>query len=311
MGKQSRLILLYGDVSPRHDGKYQWMIDGKCTCGYRPYAEKYGIIIYLTKQTVREPWEFSIINSSKVISFISKRPDAVVWSIKHGRIKDRQILSKISNKKIYYSCCAARMYNPYCDVSLVDTKSRLAKNAKLWMKGKDPAYWRPCGRKEFDYLLIGKRADKNEILFLQKLQSRVRDKRRVLWIGGHKHRDQVRSMRLKHHVEFIKFGISQKVVRDNIPKARVGILFTQHPREGFPQSFIEMTMSGVPVVYSNTGPRNKFYFFDENSVIANKGNLIEKSEYLLRHHDPEACRQCAIRNYSLEVSAHHLLDLVK
>jgi len=83
-----KLILLYGPLSSQHNGKYQMMIDGKLTCGYRPFAEKYGCIIYLSPQKTKKDWELSICNPKKVIQFINKHPDAIVWAIKHNTNRD-------------------------------------------------------------------------------------------------------------------------------------------------------------------------------------------------------------------------------
>lgn len=299
-----RIILLYGAVSSKKNGKQQRMIDGGCTCGYRPYGQKFGKIIYLSKQKVREDWEMSMTNPSEVVEYIKSQPDAVVWSIKHDPNKDKNILKKIKNRKLYYSCCKADMYNAYADVSLVDTPKRLRKNAKLWFKGKDPEYWKPVARKKYDYLLVGRRADKNELYFLEQL-NKVKHSRKVLWIGGESHKNKIKC---KHQVDCTGF-IGQDEVRDLISSARVGVLFTEHPREGFPQSLLEMTMCGVPVVYSNSGPQNSWYFFPDNTAIANKKKLINSAEGLLERADPEACRKVAIENYSLQASYEHLVSL--
>jgi hypothetical protein len=309
MGK--KLILLYGELTNIHNGKYQWMIDGTCTCGYRPYAQKYGYIVYLSPQKVKRDWEFSITNPGKLVHFIKKHPNAVVWAIKHAPGRDKQVLSKIKNRKLYYSCCASNMYNPHCNVSLVDTKQRLAKNAKIWFKGKDENFWRPTvdkANKEFDYLLIGKRADKNEIMFIRKLTRSIKDKRRILWIGGQKHQSKVDGLHTHHEVVYTPFS-GTRFVRNNMSRAKVGILFTEHKREGFPQSLLEMTMCGVPVVYNKNAPANKHYIHSGNVVLTDREHLIGKSEALLQSYDPEICRDIAINYYSLDRSAKYLLEL--
>lgn len=298
-----RLVILYGGVADQFNGKQQRMIDGLCTCGYRAYAKRFGDIIYLNRQNVREKWEHSIVDINRVIEFISRDKDAVVWSVKHDIVKDK-ILKRVSNFKLYYSCCSRNMYNNYCDFSLVDDVSRMCGNTRLFVKGKDSNYWCPGGQcKEFDYLLIGRRADKNEILFLEKLNS-VMAKRRVLWIGGIDHKDKVRC---RHEVIFTDF-LCQDAVRDNIPRAKVGILFTEHPAEGFPQSFLEMTMCGVPVVYNKHAPGNVNYFFEHNSMLVSKSNLISGAESLLGRYNPVECRKVAIEHYDLDVSYGRMID---
>ena len=306
--KKPELIILYGDFSKDKNVKQQRMIDERATCGYREYARNFGHIIYLCPQDVKHPWERVIIRPENVIKFISKYPEAVVWSVKHSPRKDQKVLSKIKNKKLYYSCNSKNMYNTSCNVSLVDTRKRIKKNAKLWFKGKDPNYWLPLSEqdKEYDYLLIGQRADKNEIHFLRKLNE-IKEKRRILWIGGKKHGKRIKST---HEVVCTNF-VSQDEVRQLIPKARVGVLFTELKVEGFPQTFLEMTMCGVPVVYNERGPRNKFYFHKDNCNLCLKADMIESAEKLLENRDPIKCRETAIEYYSLEKSYQRMVSCLK
>ena len=302
------LIILYGDISNKHNWKQQRMIDGGATCGYREYARKFGHIIYLCPQDVKLSWEHSILDPKKVIEFINKYPDAVIWSVKHSPRKDTEILSKISNKKFYYSCNSKNRYNKFCDLSLVDTIERAkGKKSVVWFKGKDPEYWKPINiKKEFDYLLIGGRADKNEFYFLREL-NQIKSKRRILWIGGKKHESKIST---NHEVICTEFS-GQDFVRDNISRCKVGVLFTELQVEGFPQSFLEMTMCGVPVVYNSLAPTNKFYFHKGNCLLTLKKNLVESAEKLLSKPRSELCRQIAIDNYSIQKSYRWILSCLK
>ncbi len=302
------LIILYGEVSNKSIWKHQRMIDGGSTCGYREYARKFGHIVYVTPQKVKLPWEHSIVEPKNIIKFISKYPDAVVWSVKTGRKKDQQVLAKIKNKKVYYSCNAKNRNSRHADINLIDTTDRITSpKFKLWFKGKDPDYWKPIhNHKEFDYLLTGHRGDKNEVFFLNRLNG-IRGKRRILWIGGEKHKHKVKT---RHEVVYTKF-LGQDAVRDNISRAKVGILFTQLKIEGFPQSFMEMTMCGLPVVYNQNAPRNGFYFHEGNCKLSSKKDLVKNAEYLLRHRDPKKCREIAITNYSIEKSYRRILSCLK
>jgi len=304
-----QIIILYGKYKPDsfHE-KQQKMIDNKTTCGYREYASKYGHIIYLTRQNVHKNWEHSITNINKVIEFCNKRPDYLVWSVKHDESGDKDlILRKIKNLKVYYSCCSLNMYNSYCNISLVDDNKRIKNNAVLHIKGKDENYWKPIKSykdKQYDYLLMGHRADKNELYFLEKINS-IKEKRNILWIGGEKHKKKISS---HHNINFTNF-IGPEEIRHLIPKAKVGILFTEHPSEGFPQSFLEMTMCGVPVIYSDTGPINKNYVHKNNCLICKKKELIICSENLLKKMSESIshlCRQEAIENYSLDISYYNM-----
>ncbi|MCD6435595.1 MAG: glycosyltransferase [Clostridiales bacterium] len=295
MSKDIKLIVLYGDVGTTSWKKAQKNIDGVQTCGYRDYAEKFGCIIYMTPQKVSKDWEHSIPDPDKVVDFIHKYPDAIVMAIKVAARRDEKILSKVKNRKLYYSCGCKNLYNSFCDISLVDIESRLGKNAKVFVKGKDKNFWKPSGKKEFDYLFIGVRGDKNESFFVNKLNS-VKKKRKILWIGGKKHRKKIKTF---HDVTYTD-KLNKEGVRDNISRAKVGVLFTESG-EGFPQSFLEMTMCGVPVVYNIKAPINKMYNHSPNNcVLANRGNLIEKSEWLLNSYDQELCRKIAIDNYSMD-----------
>jgi len=301
------LIILYGQMSDQFNWKQQRMINGGCTCGYREYAKNFGHIVYLSPQKVKLPWEHSITDSNKVIAFIKKYPKSVVWSVKHDSRKDREILAKIDNKKLYYSCNSKNRYNKFCDVSLVDTEDRLGKNAKVWFKGKDPNYWLPGTNKEFDYLLMGRRGDKNEVYFINRLRE-VKEKRRVLWIGGEAHRHRIKAT--KHDVIFTDFS-GQNAVRTLIPKAKVGILFTELSVEGFPQSYLEMTMCGIPVVYNKKAPGNKFYFHKHTCIMCSKQDIIQSAEFLLQAGVSDKCREEAIKHYSLKKSYNWMLKCLE
>ena len=295
MKRDIKLIILYGDIGTTSWKKAQNLIDGVYTCGYRDYAEKFGCIIYMTPQKVSKDWEYSMPNPSDVIEFINQYPEAIVMAIKYAPDRDSQILLNVRNKKLYYSCCNKNMYNSFCDISLVDSEKRLKRNAKLFVKGKDPDFWKPIDvSKEYDYLLIGRRGDKNESFFLSSL-NRIKKDRRILWIGGYNHR---RKIKTRHYVNYTK-PLSKEGVRDNISKAKVGILFSELG-EGFPQSFLEMTMCGVPVVYNAKAPINNIYMQSPyNCLLANRNNLIKKSEILLKTFDKNACRKVSVDNYSM------------
>jgi len=306
------LIILYGKYSPKeYSSKHQMLIDEKSVCGYRDYAEQFGHIIYMTPQKVRKPWEHCF-SEKGILDFISKYPDAIVWSVKHDPAKD-EILKKIKNKKVYYSCCAKNPYNSYCNISLVDTKERIQQNAVLYVKGKDPKFWASSydTRKEFDYLLIGKRCDKNEVYFLHELD-KVGKTRKVLWIGGEQHKSKINVNNVE--VEYTPF-LNKESVRDNILRARIGILFTELEVEGFPQSYLEMTMCGLPVVYNLKAPYNKYYFLDPScSVRTDKKHLIEAAEFLKRKYDKSMIyytRLSAAKNYSLDVSYERIKQCIK
>lgn len=287
--------------------KHQMLIDGGATCGYREYAQLYGCIIYMTPQKTKTPWEYSITDPKNVIRFIRQRPTEVVWAVKHDPKRDSEVLDKIDNKKIYYSCNSRDMYNMHCDVSLVDTPDRVAKNAKLWFKGKPSHFWRYKADKfkKFDYLLIGRRGDKNEIYFLEQL-NKVKEKREILWIGGKEFEGQVRT---HHNVTYTPL-IGPELVASRIPLCRVGILFTELKVEGFPQSFLEMTMAGVPVVYNEAAPRNEFYIHKDNCVLSSKKALVDNAELLLANRDSEACMMVAHNNYSIGKSYERILSCI-
>jgi glycosyltransferase involved in cell wall biosynthesis len=288
------------------------MIDGGTTCGYRPYAEKYGHIIYLAPQDVKEDWEHSM-TAKQAREFIGDRPDAVVWAIKHDPARDKKVLRHLSNQTLYYSCNSKNLYNKHAKISLVDTKERAkgGKNTRIHIKGKDPDFWKPVNDwKEFDYVMMGRRADKNEMLVIDHLNRDISETRRILWIGGKEHEKKIRSKR--HEVVCTEFE-GAEFVRDHISKARVGILFTAHAAEGFPQSLLEMKMCGVPVIYSTSGPYNPHYFPAGTGYVASKGDLVEKCEIQLRDTflsevaSEKVCRENAIKSFSLEASYRNLI----
>jgi len=317
-----KLIILYGAMGAKTNGKVQRMIDGGCTCGYRSYAEKFGEIIYLTPQKVSKEWEKSIIEPSRIVSYLKSQKNAVVWSVKHDKNKDRHILKHIKgiHPIFYYSCNSQNILNGVADVSLVDTPERLkkvGKNGRLYVKGKNPEFWdrgvQTIYNADFDYVLCGRRGDKNEIYFMNKLTSEVEEKRKVLWIGGSKFSKKHKPTH--HDFTFIDFS-KPSTVRTWMGTGKVGILFTELKAEGFPQTFLEMTMVGIPVVYNVSAPRNPHYFHENNVRLTKKKNLIETAEFLLEdiNEDPnirDMCRQEAIDNYSLEKSYERMLSYVK
>lgn len=299
--------MLYGGLSKERNGKQQMMIDGKCTCGYREYAKMFGCIIYLSRQDVKCDWEYSMTDAQQVIDFCKKHPEAIVWSVKHDPKKD-VILKAIPNKTVYYSCCNRNMYNNVADVSLVDTPARLRGNAKIHIKGKDKDYWWDQGDTEsiykpYDYMLVGKRGDKNEAHFINELTDKVKGKRSVLWVGGTAHKNRIKETH--HNVDLTNFG-SMEFVALSIPLGKIGILFTEHPAEGFPQTFLEMTMCGLPTIYNISAPINQAYFYEGvNTFTCKKKHLIAKAEYALKNWSEDKadmCREFAAKNYSLQVS---------
>ncbi len=292
-----KLIILYGYVGNEHNGKSQNLIEGRLTCGYREYAKKFGSIIYMTPQNVYQDWEHVMLKRSDVIDFCNEHSDAIVFCVKPHPEKEK-ILKEIKNFKIYYSCNARNCISENSDVNFVDTPGRIrANNYYLQIKGKDPDYWCPTEEeKKYDYILMGKRNDKNQSTFIDKLTEEVKDVRNVLWIGGSKFKTHSH-----HNVEYTD-PIGPDQIRKLIPLAKVGILYSEIKTEGFPQTFLEMTMSGVPVVYK--GPHNDSYFsLNTNVIMPNKKILIDSAEEFLNKWNPEVserCRKFAIENYSLD-----------
>jgi len=135
----------------------------------------------------------------------------------------------------------------------------------------------------------------------------VKEKRRILWVGGVKHKNKVVCY---HDVVYTPF-IGQDETRNNIIRAKVGVLFTELKIEGFPQSFLEMSMCGVPVVYNINGPRNEYYFHVYNHVLCSKKDIVKAAEKLLRDRDPEKCRKVSIENFRLDKSYRRMLQCIK
>jgi len=305
-----KLIILYGKISDGFNQKQQNMIDGLSTCGYRPYAEKFGDIIYLSKQNVLKSWEHCF-TPKQALEFINNNPGAIVWSVKHDPNKDQQIIKHIDfskNRVYYYSCCANNTINEWCNVSLVDTEYRLMANAQLWVKGKDPNYWKPIHTtKIYDYLLIGRRGDKNEAYFIYKLTKDVKEKRYILWIGGKEHESKINK---SHHEVVVTEFLPMDKVRDTISLAKIGILLTDLKTEGFPQSLLEMTMCGVPVLYNSNAPRNHRYHDISNIYVAPITDSIKHAEIFLKDWSLDLsikCRAFAKGHYSLEKSYESIL----
>lgn len=299
-----KLILLYGAQGSVPNKKIQGHLDGKRTCGYREYARCGGYIIYMSPQSnATQSWEKTFPMGKGVADFCNSFPDAVVWSVKYEPGK-ATILREVENFKIYYSCNARNSVDKYCDVGLVDTPERISHpKHRLHLKGKDPDFWKPLpSQKPFDYLMMGVKSNKNQHYFLKRLQWDVKSPRKVLWIGGDKGISQ-------HGIHELHCTgpIGPQKISALIPAAKVGFVYSEIPAEGFPQSFLEMTMCGVPVVYG--GPMNPRYFFPENSVVCKKKEVAVAAEHLRDTLNVEACRQVAEREYSIYKSIDYLVSL--
>ncbi len=302
-----RLILVYGRVDSSPCGKQQAMIDERWTCGYREYAKQPGVVIIYPRpqDNVKHSWEICMPGGKGLVEYCKAHSDAVIWSVKKDKRKSG-LLVQAPNFKVYYSSCAHHGVQKFADISLVDTKARRRGRSAIHLKGKDPNFWKPVDQpKKYDYLIMGKRADKNEIYFLEQLNS-IKEHRSVLWLGGIKHAKAARRTLADHHSIEVTPMYGLTAVRDHISKAKIGILYSEHPAEGFPQTFLEMTMCGVPVVYG--GPQNSYYFFPENSVRPRKKYLMPAAEELLAKHDSKACRKRAVENYSIEKSIERILS---
>jgi hypothetical protein len=283
------------------------MIDERWTCGYREYAKQPGVVIIYPRpqENIKHSWEMIMPRGEGLVDYCKSHPNAVVWSVKKDKRKNA-LMAQIPNFKVYYSSCANHGIQKFANMNLVDTKARLRGRSAIHLKGKDPSFWKPIDQpKKYDYLLMGKRADKNEIYFLQQLNS-IKKPRSVLWLGGIKHGKAARRTLADHHSIEVTPMYGMTAVRDHISKAKVGVLYSELAVEGFPQTFLEMTMCGVPVVYG--GPQNKHYFFPENCERPKKKHIIIAAEDLLTRYDPKACRKRAVENYSIEKSIEQILS---
>jgi len=302
--KYPKLIILYGRFQTTTNWKQQRMIDGGATCMYREMAQTFGEIIYLAPQKISKKWEKCFISKKTLIDYLKSFPDAVIWSVKHDLNKD-SVLNLIPNKKVYYSCCSYDMYNSKCDISLVDLPSRIKNNGKLWVKGKNPTYWKPSNNKIYDLLIMGSRGDKNELFFLKNMQQTDKEYS-ILWIGGDKFRDK--QINKKHQVCYTPF-FSMEDVRKHIPLAKMGVILSEHPAEGFPQSFLEMTMCGVPVVYLFKGSPNRVYSGNFTGIVDKHivSAVVEDKLSTWTMERSESVREYAKNNYSLEKSYESIL----
>lgn len=303
-----KLIILYGGLSDKSNAKQQMMINGGATCGYREYAEAYGEIIYLCPQVVSKPFEKSMTSPGEIVDYCNSHPETIVWSVKHDPNKT-EMLKLIKNRTLYYSCCANNMYCDSADISLVDSHSRVKDESrhKVWFKGKDSNKWLPSDNKRYDYLLMGRRGDKNELYFLDRLTKEISYSRSILWIGGEKFKDKVVSSH--HDITFMPFSSEADVIKA-IPTASVGVIYTEHRAEGFPQSFLEMAMCGVPVVYPTTAPINPYYVGQYNIHICQKKDLIFTCEMVLAQPKSELCRAESINKFDLDKSYKHMSEVI-
>jgi hypothetical protein len=309
MLKYPKLIILYGPVTTKHHEKQQRMINGETTCMYRSMAKKFGEIIYLAKQGVNQSWERSYTGNLEMLANdINSQKNVVVWSVKHDKSGQKDtLLRMIKHPKVYYSCCSYNTINYNCDVSLVDTPQRLTGNAVLWVKGKDSEFWKPTGAPRLcDYVFVGRRGDKNEAYFINRLAKEVQEVRRIMWVGGEKHKGKIKKT---HHTVICTPVLSPQGVINHLSVSKVGIILSEIPAEGFPQSFIEMVMVGLPVVYM--GPISKLYKRNDTLeiIVENKGDSVAVAEHYLQQYALYSfgVRDEARWRYSLEKSYESIL----
>ena len=314
--KYPHLIILYGRFGDRQHEKQQAMIYGGSVCGYRDYAKQFGEIIYLCPQDTKENWDSDIRfynnDPKRIINKIKNwYPDSIVWSVKHDPTKQKdRLLEQLPNKKVFYSCCSCDTTNSSCDVSLVDTPERVKGNAVLWVKGKDPEFWKPQGSKKvFDYCMIGKRGDKNEVWFIDQLTDKIKEKRNIIWIGGEKHAYKMKKSH--HNIACTQFS-GPVDVRNYIDLAKVGILLSEIPAEGMPQSLIEMLIMGLPVVY--LGPQSPLYKCRGMILQKTKDNAVVYAENELKSIWIDRSNRVlvdAVETFSLEKSYESILRGLK
>ena len=306
--KYPHLIILYGRFGDKQHMKQQAMIDGKSVCGYRDMAKRFGEIIYLCPQKCKhEGWDSSLMHKNGLLAYLRDKPDSIIWSVKHDPTgqKDR-LLEQLPNKRVFYSCCAYHVINRSCNISLCDTPGRVKDNGVLWVKGKDPGFWKPQGNKKaFDYCMIGKRGDKNEVWFIDQLTANVKEQRHILWIGGAKHAYKIK--KTHHNVIYTEFT-GPEGVRNYIDLCKVGVLLSEIPAEGMPQSLIEMLIMGVPVVY--LGPQSPLYKCSGLVHQKDKKHATLYAENLLSEIDIDKSNRVmlgAIEAFTLEKSYESIL----
>jgi len=310
--KHKKLIVLYGPIGGKPDDKYQKLINEEMVCGYREYAETFGEIIYLKPLVIYKQWEMCL-SEKACIDYCNAQNNCIIWSVKFDKAKEK-MLRHINHPKLYYSCNNRNMFCPSTDISLVDTIDRLThKKMKLWFKGKSPTLWTQNDNKEYDVVLVGPRNDKHESEVVNSLTNFVKyPKLTILWIGGEPHRTKIQVTH--HHIKTTPM-LSKKDMLNILPKCKVGIIYTDHPTEGFPQSFIEMNMCGIPVIYKVGAPMNTYYIGANNVYFIH--GLYDVSVKLLDllygkiHYSQHSrlCREFAVNNLSIEKSYSHMEEL--
>jgi glycosyltransferase involved in cell wall biosynthesis len=310
---QRKLILIYADITPGTPPKYQKIANGGLTCGYREYAKCFGEIIYAQNLQTHETWDRALFTKESLLEHLLANPDAIIWSVKKSPTLDNQVLRHIPNPRFYYSCGAHDLHSKVYDINLLDTEKRLrivgSKGfvAELHRKGKDPEFWTPAEEKEYDYVLMGTpRPGKNQKKVISILARDIKQPRRILWVVSVGYKGKTSTRKAGNHTLTTTPMLGPEKVRDHIRKARVGFLFTSYTDEGFPQSFLELTMCGVPVVYRKGAPINKFYEHPHNCVVTTRDVLAADAERLLNEGDSAKCREEAVANYSFAKSFGHL-----
>jgi len=253
-------------------------------------------------------YELATSDTDAIVDYCNTWPNAVVWSLKKWTDAKADLLKRIRNRKIHYSCGAHDLYNPHCDVSLVDCEQRIYhKSMRTWIKGKDPDKWPLLtAERKYDYCVIGKpKAGKNQGWFINELADNLAEPRSFLWIGGSK---EVIDIKISQHSCLTIPYVATDCLPALFAQCKVGAVFTTYEDEGFPQSYLEMAMCGLPVVYHESAPWSDCYGSPNISVRANSKNVVALAETLRREANHTACRSDAVNQFSIEKSIDSILS---
>lgn len=304
-----RLIIICGNPHAGDSPKYDRIFSQDVTFGYRDYARVAGALIFpFSISGELRSYEAAVNDPDAIAEYCNAWPDAVVWSLKAWTPEKVALLQRIKNRKVHYSCGARNTFNPHCDVSLVDDPIRVSnKHMRLWIKGKDPQQWPLLSdTRVYDYLVLGRnKPGKNQKLFYSMIFDSVASPRSVLWVGGSDVEEEIPAG--IHKLHLVPFAKSVDLP-SYFAKCKVGGLFTEWHDEGFPQSYLEMAMCGLPVVYNAAAPWSTSYESPAISCRVTRKNLVEQAEHLRNNADHAKCRAAAVAQFSLERSIASIIE---
>jgi len=185
--------------------------------------------------------------------------------------------------------------------------SNLGGNLYSWVKGDNDSFWCPAKvEKDFDFVVVGghrKRIDHVKKLAKNYPNIKIATVGWGRWVYDHWEPKLV----LSSINNITEFGRGDHIyVRDILRRSKIGIAATQGINEAFPmQTQMEYSLTGLYTVYGDTILEDGYYVNDKTGEKLSNIDVLKNWEELGR-----GAREYAIKNFSSEVSARCLMEII-